>query len=76
MKFTFLYLVALGHSISLLNDIKRHFVMVNHSAQTEPTVIELQPSVLSSQRAEKGDCDVTGRVLKSHYNMNTVFYLK
>ena len=63
--------------MSLLNDIKRHFILiVDHSTQIEPIVIEFLPSVIHSHRAVKEDCDVTGRVSKSQYTMNTVFYLK
>ena len=48
----------------------------DHSVQTEPIVIEFLPSVLPSQRAVKGDCDVTGRGLMSQYNMCSVIFLK
>ena len=61
--------------MSLLNGIKRHFIMTfDHSAQTEPLVIELPPSVMPNQRAVKGDCDVTGRVPKSQYTMNSCVF--
>ena len=63
----------------LLNDIKRHVILiVDHSTQIEPIVIEFLPSVIHTytNRAVKEDCDVTGRVSKSQYTMNTVFYLK
>ena len=63
--------------MSLLTRIKQHFIMIlDHSAQTEPIVIEFLPSVLPSQRAVKGDCDVTGRGLMSQYTMCSVFFLK
>ena len=63
--------------MALLNCTKQHFIMIfDHSAQTEPIVIEFLPSVLSSQRAVKGDCDVTGRVPKSQFTMCCVFFIK
>ena len=62
--------------MSLLNGIKRHFIIIfDYSSQREPVVI-VSTLVLPSQRAGKGDCDVIGRVPKSQYTMNTVFFLK
>ena len=52
--------------MALLNCTKQHFIIIfDHSAQIEPIVLEFLPSILSSQRAVKGDCDVTGRAPKS-----------
>ena len=52
-------------TLLLLDGIKTHFIMiVDHGEQTEPTVIEFLPSVLSSRIAWKGHCDITGRVPK------------
>ena len=46
--------------MSLLDGIKRHFIMIfDHGAHTEPIVIESLPSVLPSQRAGEEDCDVS-----------------
>ena len=49
--------------MSLFNGSKGHLVMIfDHSAHTEPILIESLPSVLPSQKAGKGDCDVTAWV--------------
>ena len=63
--------------MSLFNGSKGHLIMIfDHSAHTEPIVIELLLSVLPSKKAGKGDCDVTGRVLNSQYSMNNVCFPK
>ena len=62
--------------MSLLDGIKRYFIVIfDHTARAEPIVIESLPPVLPSQRAGKGDCDITGRVLKSHYTMHCDYCL-
>ena len=63
--------------MSLFNGSKGHLIMIfDHSVHTEPIVIESLPLVLPGQKAGKGDCDVTGRVLNSQYSMNNVCFLK
>ena len=66
MKFRFLLLSVLGHSIVCSDTSKRCFIVISNShAKTEPIARELLPSFLPSQRAGKGACDVTGRGSKS-----------
>ena len=58
-----------------LNDNKRYIKAIcDHSSQTEPTPGEVLCSVLPSQRAGLGHCDVTGREPKSQTIMNSVIF--
>ena len=62
MKFRFLLLSVLGHSMVCFDNSKSCFIVIFYShSYTEPIAGELLPSLLHSQRAGKGACDVTGR---------------
>ena len=56
--------------MSLSNGIKRHFIMIfDHSAQTEPTVIILVPSLSSTQSESCGKEAVTSQTEFSRPNI-------
>ena len=66
MKFYFLIMSVLGHSMTCSDNSKRCFIVISNSnVQTEPIVGELLPPLLPSQKAGIGACDVTGRGSKS-----------
>ena len=66
MKFTFCILSVKTTSLSLLNNIRKNFVLIfEHPEIVEPIVKEPNPSLLPTQRAGKCCCDITGRVSKS-----------
>ena len=66
MKFRFLLLAVLGHSIVCSYNSKRYFTVIfNSHAWTETIKGEPLPPLLPSQKAGKEACDVTGRDPKS-----------
>ena len=66
MKFIILTLLSLKLCISSLKNLKRGFVAVfDPCVEKEPTVRELLPSLLPSQRTKIVHCDIPGRVTKS-----------
>ena len=66
MKFQFLHLSVLGHSMTCYDNGKICFIVIFIShAYTEPILGEPLRQLLPSQRDGKGACGVTGRVPKS-----------
>ena len=62
MKFRFLLLTVLGHSLVCSYKSKRCFIVIfNPHTQTEPIKGELLPPLLPNQMAGKVACDITGR---------------
>ena len=76
MKFLFLILTVIGHSMLCNYNSKLCLIVTfNSRVYTEPIIGELIPPLLPSQRAGKGACDITGRDPKSSLISNTVFLL-
>ena len=58
--------IRIGAFYVKVDDIKTYFTVIfDPNKRVEPKATELSPIFFSTQRAGKGDCDITGRVPKS-----------